>query len=217
MRIVSYGRREAALFGTAFAVVGVALLFVWPVAALVPAAGVLFVLYFFRDPARKAPEGEGLLVAPADGRVVAIERAHEPEYLGCQAVVVRIFLSIFDVHINRAPADGRVVMTRYRPGRFLSALRQSAAHHNESNLVGLVLADEGGSRLAVKQIAGVIARRIVCAVKEGDRVGRGEKIGMIKFGSLTELYVPVETPFQVTVVVGEKVRAGTTVIGRLSS
>ena len=214
MTVSSYGRREVAVFGTVFGAATVLLLVVFPPAAVVPALGLFFTIFFFRDPRRAVPEGEGLLVAPADGRVVAVERTGEPEFLRCEALVVRIFLSVFDVHINRAPGAGRVEMTKYRPGRFLNALRKSAALANESNLIGFSAAGPGSRPVAGRQISGTIARRIVCAVKEGDHVDRGEKIGMIKFGSMTELYVPADAPFSVRVAVGDRVRAGTTVIGR---
>ena len=214
MTVSPYGRREVALFASVFAAVTILLLVVFPPAAVAPFLGLLFTLFFFRDPRRDIPDGEGLVVAPADGKVVAVERTREPEFLRSDALAIRIFLSVFDVHINRAPSAGRVEMTKYRPGRFLNVLRSAAATANESNLIGFSAAGPEDRPVAVRQISGVIARRIVCAVSEGDSVGRGEKIGMIKFGSMTELYIPADAPFEIRVAVGDKVRAGTTVIGR---
>jgi phosphatidylserine decarboxylase len=182
---------------------------------LVPAflALAAFVLYFFRDPHREPPAGAENILAPADGRVVEIAEVHEREFLGEPAVKVGIFLSLFDVHINRSPCGGEVEYLRYERGKFFNALRRKAARHNENNAIGI--ADGGaGRRVLVRQIAGRVARRIVCACAVGQEVSPGEKIGMIKFGSRTELYVPLSQLGELHVTLGEKVRAGESVLGR---
>ena len=217
MKLVSYGRREIILFASVFGAATLLTLILYAPVAVLPASALVFTLAFFRDPARLIPEAPGLVVAPADGRVVAIEHADEPQFLQRRVLVVRIRLSIFNVHINRAPAAGRVAMTSYRPGRFLNVLRgERAARENESNLIGFSPTTDNAAPLAVRQISGAIARRIVCAVSEDDVVTRGEKIGMIKFGSMTELYIPADAPFDLEVAVGQNVRAGTTVIGKFT-
>jgi phosphatidylserine decarboxylase len=217
--LARYGLREilASLLvcGGGAAALGV---YATPCAAIAPGVLLLFTLYFFRDPRRVPPEGERLIVAPADGTVMDIEEVDEPEFLGGRAERVGIFLSLLSVHINRAPLAGRVGYMKYRPGRFFAAFNERASVENESNMVGLETdmdAPSGGKlKVAVKQISGVIARRIVCACKETERLARGEKFGMIKFGSRTEVYLPPGAA-ELTVSVGDKVRAGRTVIGRV--
>lgn len=171
-----------------------------------------FVLWFFRDPERAAPEGEGLLLAPADGKVTAVDEVEEPAYLGGRVRRVSIFLSILDVHINRAPCAGTVEKVAYTRGRFLNALKERSALENERNLVGLGRTPFG--RVAIAQIAGLIARRIVCRLAPGQRVAAGESFGMLKFGSRTDLYLPLDAPVELAVRPGDRVRAGVTVIGR---
>ena len=174
----------------------------------------LAVLLFFRDPQRQAPEGEHHLVAPADGRVKDIEEVAEAPFIEGPATRIGIFLSLFDVHINRAPCAGRVEWIAYQSGRFHPAYAPTAATENESNTVGLVLPD-GKHRVLVKQIAGVLARRIVCDCVRGQELRRGQRFGMIKFGSRTELYLPKGLPCDVKVKVGDRVFAGRTVIGTI--
>lgn len=151
----------------------------------------LFCLYFFRDPERFPPNRPGSIIAPADGRVVLVGPAVPPEELGLGPVPrwrVAIFLSVLDVHINRVPADAVVTRVAYRHGAFVSASMDKASDSNERNAVALRLAD--GSDMAVVQIAGLIARRIICTVREGDRVIAGSRFGLIRFGSRTDLYLP---------------------------
>jgi phosphatidylserine decarboxylase len=194
-------------------------LYVTPWAAIAPGVLVLFTLYFFRDPRRVPPPGDDVIVSPADGKVVDIEEVDDPEVIGGRAVRVGIFLSIFNVHVNRSPLAGRVTYVKYRPGRFLAAFNEKASSENESNTVGLetALAAPGGEplRVKVKQISGIIARRIVCACREEQALARGERFGMIKFGSRTELYLPVGAA-ELAVGVGDKVRGGRTVIGTVA-
>lgn len=162
----------------------------------------LFVLYFFRDPERKPPAGQGLVLAPADGRISELARGPE----GCR---VSIFLSLLDVHINRAPVGGRIRETTYTPGRFHPAWEGRASGENERN--HLVIASPGGD-YGVTQIAGVLARRIVCTKRPGDEVARGERIGLIRFGSRTDLHLPPGV--EPLVVVGDRVRGGETIMAR---
>jgi phosphatidylserine decarboxylase len=156
--------------------------------------GVLFAafcLYFFRDPARVPPARPGVLVAPADGRVVSVAAALPPPELGLGIVPrwrVGIFLSLFDVHVNRMPADGTVTRIAYRHGRFLNASLDKASVANERNALAIRLPD--GREIAVVQIAGLVARRIICTVREGDAVRAGARFGIIRFGSRTDLYLP---------------------------
>jgi phosphatidylserine decarboxylase len=192
-----------------------ALLLAPPVLALAA-----FLVLFFRNPSRRAPAGPGLLVSPADGKVTDIESVQEEEFLGGPAIRVGIFLSLFDVHVNRAPASGRVEWTRYQKGAFHDARTDAARRENESNAIGLVLKDDGsppGARVLVRQISGAIARRIVCPLEPGDEVARGGLIGMIKYGSRTEIYIPEGAGVEVGVRVGDKVKGGTSVIARWPS
>jgi phosphatidylserine decarboxylase len=169
-----------------------------------------FMAYFFRDPRRIAPTDAGLVVSPADGRVTRIERADGAD--ANSATVISIFLSPFDVHINRAPIAGEVVEVKYREGRFMIATRDEASLVNEQNSLTI-----RGENITVTctQIAGVLARRIVCWKRAGDRLALGERFGLIKFGSRTDLLMPREV--LVSVKVGERVRGGLSIIGRISN
>jgi phosphatidylserine decarboxylase len=182
--------------------------------AIVPAVLLLFVLYFFRDPPRRVPQEPGLLVSPADGTVAEVTRLDHDEFIGGPAVRIGIFLSIFNVHINRAPANARVIRLRYQPGLFLNALNPECTIKNENLWMGLEEEFPPHRRLAVRQIAGLIARRIVCDLRSGQRVARGEKFGMIKLGSRTELVCPDEESLQVLAQIGQKVKGGSTVLAR---
>ncbi len=172
-----------------------------------------FCLWFFRDPERFVPVGEDVVVAPADGRVIAVAKVGPGEYCQDAAYKVSIFMNVFDVHVNRSPVAGRVVECRYRPGRFYSADTERGELENERNVVVLETAD--GRRLTVIQVAGLIARRIVCWAEPGDRLAAGERFGLIRFGSRVDCYLPPDTELAVTV--GQKVRAGETLLGRLAA
>ena len=161
----------------------------------------VFTIYFFRDPERTVPEGEDLFVSPADGRVLRIIRVPE-------GIRVDVFMSVFNVHVNRIPCSGRIERMTYYPGRFFSAFRDKASDENERLVIEIV---HGEKRVIVKQIAGLIARRIVCHLKEGDVVHTGERFGMIKFGSRVDLTLPAGTEIKVRV--GDRVKAGQTVMG----
>ncbi|MBI4584020.1 MAG: phosphatidylserine decarboxylase [Planctomycetes bacterium] len=176
-------------------------------------------VWFFRNPPRRIPQEEGVLVAPADGKVLEIAVVEEQEYLRGPALRLTIFLSIFNVHVNRAPASGRVQYLQYRPGRFLDARNPSSARENESQSIGLVLAGMD-QRLLVRQISGAIARRIICPLARGQEVARGGLIGMIKYGSRTEIYVSRAAAaagrfWQPAVGAGARVRGGATILFRL--
>jgi phosphatidylserine decarboxylase len=155
------------------------------------AAFTAFCLFFFRDPERVPPPREGVLVAPADGRVVSVGPAVPPQELGLGPATrwrVSIFLSVLDVHVNRSPAAGVVTRIAYRHGAYLNASLDKASEENERNAMAIRLED--GRDIAVVQIAGLIARRIICQVREGDTIGTGERFGIIRFGSRTDLYLP---------------------------
>lgn len=171
-----------------------------------------FFLWFFRNPRRCPPEEPGVFVAPADGRVQDITEVDDPEFVGGKAWRVGIFLSPFDVHVNRAPCAGVVRGSVHRKGEFLPAYNPHAATRNESWTLCLEM--DNGCKTAVKQISGVLARRIVCEPHSGDRLARGQCYGMIKFGSRTELYVPLSAECEITVKVGDKVRGGETLLAR---
>ncbi len=170
------------------------------------------VAWFFRDPARPSPTKAGLVMSPADGKVVEIEELDHDDHVGGPAVKIGIFLSIFNVHINRAPVSGRVVELQYRPGKYLNALRPESARENE-RLTVLMETDDGHHRgIVIRQITGAIARRIVCWLKPGDELQRGEQFGMIKLGSRTELLLPNEDGLAIRTQLGDKVKAGTSIL-----
>lgn len=213
IRITSYGRNEVVLFGgICLLVAGIFgfLLSAWVVAAVFVVAFVA-VLGFFRDPVRVVPEEPALVVAPADGKVADIEEVDENEFLGGRALRIGIFLSVFNVHVNRAPVAGTVEYVKHRPGRCRSAFTAESTKDNESNALGIRSA--GGTPILVRQLTGAIARRIVCASEPGDRLARGEKYGMIKFGSRTEVFLPLASVREVKVQVGDTVRGGETILG----
>jgi phosphatidylserine decarboxylase len=170
----------------------------------------IFIAFFFRDPVRTSPLGETLILAPADGKVIKVEKVIEPHFIEGEALKVSIFLSIFDVHINRSPVKGTISMIKYIPGRFFAAYKDEASLSNEKNLIGIET-EEG--RFLVVQIAGLIARRILCWINTGDKVERGMRLGMIKFGSCTEIYMPLHINLKVRE--GDRVRAGETVLGEI--
>ncbi len=210
------GLAELMILGGAAIVLTVALgLVFWPL-AIGPALVGLSIIWFFRNPRRIIPSEPGTVVSPADGHISSIEDVDD-EFIGRPAVLVGIFLSIFDVHINRSSMDATVVGLQYRHGKFLNALRPESARENERMEVRLVENNFPYRRFIVRQIAGAIARRIVCWVAPGDSVERGEQFGMIKLGSRTELLIPKEEGLEILVSLGQKVIAGTTVVAKYSS
>lgn len=182
--------------------------------APIPAVLLAFVVYFFRDPPRRVPQEPGLVVAPADGKVVEVEALDFNEFIGGPAVRIGIFLSIFNVHLNRAPVDSRVVALRYHRGKYLNAMKAASARDNENMWIGLEETAPPHQRLVVRQIAGAIARRIVCVLRPGETVSRGAKLGMIKFGSRTELILAASEALRIEVQVGDHVKAGSSVMAR---
>jgi phosphatidylserine decarboxylase len=172
-----------------------------------------FVLFFFRDPERMIPNDPSALLSPADGTITDVGEVDEPEFPGGRAFRIGMFLSVFNVHVNRAPRSARVVQLRYFPGEFLDARHAECGRRNEQLWIDL---EESGSnrKLRVKQIAGAIARRIVCWLRTGEGLAAGERIGMIKFGSRTEVYLPAGTPVDVFVKPGDAVQGGSTILLR---
>ena len=169
----------------------------------------VWLLVFFRDPVRTGPRGEQFVIAPADGKVVDIAVVDEPLYLAAPATRISIFMNVFDVHVNRYPATGAVELVRYHRGKFLHAASDKASLDNEQASVGL---RTGRGPMLVRQIAGLVARRIVTDGKPGDRAQQGERLGMIRFGSRVDLFLPVAARAAVRVAVGERVRAGATLL-----
>jgi phosphatidylserine decarboxylase len=174
----------------------------------------IWCLTFFRDPYRFSPSDTKLLLAPADGQVTDIEIVEENNFINSPAMRIGIFLSIFNAHINRAPCNVRVQEITRRRGKHKNAQNPQSGRTNESNDLGLVRIDSPDDRLVVRQITGAIARRIVCKASQGQQLAGGEKFGMIKFGSRTELYVPVRENVKCLVQAGDKVKAGLTPLVR---
>ncbi len=183
----------------------------WKWVGLVFGLSALAFLGFFRDPERIPPMGEGLILSPADGRVVKIKGVEKGRLFETAGTRISIFLSPLDVHVNRAPVQGRVEEVQYQKGRFFAAYKEEASQSNEQNALRIV--DPEGRSLGVVQIAGVMARRIICYVKQGDALGRGQRFGLIMFGSRVDLYLPGGSRLEV--VEGQRVRGGETIIGRL--
>ena len=184
----------------------------WTGIASVLGAMALFTAWFFRNPKRSAPKSNRAVVAPGDGKIVEICEEPEPRFLKDRSVRISIFLNIFDVHVNRIPCEGTVEQVAYQPGRFLVASRPEATLQNEQNAL-LIRAAQGAKVLCV-QIAGLIARRIVCWVAPGETVACGERFGLIRFGSRMDVYLPVGTKLNVKV--GEHVKGGETLLGELT-
>jgi phosphatidylserine decarboxylase len=187
-----------------------ALVMGWFLAGAFLALLTLAVAAFFRDPDRIIPEGKGLIVAPADGKVVSISHVPDVSIMPDAETRISIFLSPLDVHINRMPVEGVIENIVYQPGKFLAAYKDEATADNERNAVHI--RDASGRRLAVAQIAGVLARRIICHVKRGDKINRGDRFGLIMFGSRTDTYLP--RGCHVDVAEGQRVKGGETILGR---
>jgi phosphatidylserine decarboxylase len=178
---------------------------------LLPAAITLFILYFFRDPQRVPPTGDGLVISPADGRIIDIRQVDDAAFPDGQAQRVSIFLSIFNVHVNRVPAKAAVESVRYSTGKFRAAFHGKASEDNERNRLDLVTPF---GPLAVTQIAGAIARRIVCDLAAGDHVQTGDRLGLIRFGSRVDLFLPLSAQIQISK--GDKVQSASTVMARFA-
>ncbi len=170
----------------------------------------LFVLWFFRDPVRRAPDSGDVVVAPGEGRVIDIKTTHEPSFLQATARRITIFLSVFDVHVQRSPVSGVVEHKDYRPGKFAVAWLEKASEDNEQASLGITTPS---GKVLVRQIAGLVARRIVTDPAVGDRVERGQRLGIIRFGSRVDLFVPLD--WEVTCKVGDRARVGATALARV--
>ncbi|WP_371369184.1 Phosphatidylserine decarboxylase proenzyme [Sporomusa rhizae] len=178
--------------------------------ALIPGILTVFVTFFFRNPKRDVPYDDTLILSPADGKVMGVTEVYDDQFLNDKGIKVTIFLSVFDVHINRSPVEGEIKFQQYTCGRFKPAYKESAACENERHAIGL---ENSKMRVLVTQIAGILARRIVSWVTLGTVLKQGERYGLIKFGSCTELIVP--TTVEILVKKGDRVKGGKTVIGRL--
>ena len=184
----------------------------WPIwlLAFVLTILALWVAYFFRDPERSGERGERVVIAPADGKVVLIQEVDEPAFIGGRAKRISIFMNVFNVHVNRYPVTGTVRYVKYNPGKFLNAAVEKSSLENEQMSVGI---ESGGARILVRQIAGLIARRIVTYSKEGEHVEQGQRMGLIRFGSRVDIFLPMTA--NVRAKIGDMTIAGTTVIAEV--
>ena len=191
------------------AIAASAIFFPWACILLVPA--LFFVIWFFRDPERTSAASERALISPADGQVVEIGQVEEDEFIERPAIKIAIFMSVFSVHVNRAPCEAEVEWVHHFSGRFINAFAANAGIENERVL--LALRDRKKRPILVKLVAGLIARRIICRLEAGDSLKRGERLGMIRFGSRVEVFVPADEKFDVRVKLNDRVRAGLTSLG----
>ncbi|MBO8138088.1 MAG: phosphatidylserine decarboxylase family protein [Desulfotomaculum sp.] len=202
--------QEGWLYLAVLAAVGIVFYLFNPYLAVFPLILFLFVAFFFRNPKRVIPQDQNAVISPADGVILSVDEVEEERYINGKALRVTIFLSLFNVHINRSPVEGEVQYRYYRPGRFFPAFKGHASELNEKSYLGI---NTGRWRVVVTQVTGFIARRIVCWANVGDKLNRGEIFGLIKFGSCTELFLPLET--ELLVKPKDKVKGGETIIGRL--
>ena len=205
---------EGVPFVLGAAAVTAALWFLWPKSLPLAAVALIltaFMAWFFRDPGRTPPNEPGAVISPADGKIVFCGDCPPGRYYGEPGKMVSVFMNVFDVHVNRAPVSGRVVSVRYNPGKFHVASVDKASLENEQN--GVVLETDGGYKVSYVQIAGLIARRIVCSLSEGDTVKQGQRVGMIRFGSRVDIILPASATLRVKK--GGRVRAGESIVGVL--
>jgi len=212
-----WGLAELQLMGWPLLAATVVLAWFFWYLSFVPAILLCLVVYFFRDPPRRVPGEPGLMVSPADGKVCEVTHLEHDEFIGGPAVRIGIFLSIFNVHINRAPAAARVIALRYSPGEFLNALNPESALKNENTWIGLEEESPPHRKLVVRQISGAIARRIVCELRPGEVIDRGHAFGMIKLGSRTELILADANDLKIEVKPGQRVKAGSTIMARYAT
>ncbi len=206
-----------AVEGLTSVLIGLGITLLFYTLQLVPLAvfsGVLtfFVVWFFRNPNRTGSQKEGAVLSPADGEIISIDLVSEERFLEDKAVKISIFMNVFNVHVNRAPYSGKVTRVAWQPGKFFAANAEKASLENEQNAI--LLETSGGKKILFIQIAGLIARRIICYVKEQDQLVKGERCGIIKFGSRVDIYLPQET--KILVKVKQKVAGGETTIGVLA-
>jgi phosphatidylserine decarboxylase len=180
-----------------------ALLIIW-------ALFVLFTLYFFRDPNPHVPVGTNLVLSPAHGKVDAIDKITETQFMGGECQRVSVFLSVFDVHVQNAPVSGTISFLKYSLGQFLNAMKAESATHNENVLLGFETSEPPGQKVGIRLIAGVIARRIVPFVQQGEKVARGDRICLIQFGSRADIYLPLDAKLRVQI--GDRVIGGETIV-----
>ena len=212
--MAAYARLEVILIAGLGSLLTAVLACYFPMWAILPAVLTLALLSFYRDPPREPPTSADLILAPADGQVVEITPdAVLPD--GSHVLRIMIFLSVFNVHVNRSPCAGHVRATEYRRGKFRNALNSSADSENECNTITIEPPTPLPGPIRVRQIAGVLARRIICAVKVGDRLTAGQRYGMIKLGSRTEVCLPQDSRWEVLVNIGDRASAGLTVLARL--
>ncbi len=224
MHLTHYGAKQIAIGAVIFTILTLVFLSLyrssgssWYLLPLVPLV-LLFVwmLWFFRDPQRTVPTDPGVIVSPADGTITHLDTGEELEYIGGNANRCSIFLSIFNVHLNRAPTSGTVEFVKFRPGAFFDARREESLVKNQNQDIG-VRTDEPGmpEKIVVRQSTGAIARTIVCPVQNGQKLARGERYGMIKFGSRTTLFLSQDVEIEWLVSIGDTVKAGETVLARI--
>ncbi|MEM8885755.1 MAG: phosphatidylserine decarboxylase [Planctomycetota bacterium] len=214
MPLTKHGTQQLLFYGSWLVMLGGYLWWVWPPLVAIPGVLFVFLLSFFRDPPRAVPGGPEVAVAPADGKVVDIGEIDEPHFIGGRALRIGIYLSIFNVHVNRAPLDGEVKLRHYKPGKYLDVRDPACEKENEANLIGF----EGArGPFAVRQVAGLVARAIVCPVEPGDKVARGDRMGMIRFGSRTELLLPVDSDVTVECKIGDVVKGASSILLRYNS
>jgi phosphatidylserine decarboxylase len=207
--IVREGLPFVAVAGGSAALVGA---LGWTVPAVVAGVLALFTTWFFRNPRRSVPRTAGAIVAPGDGRIIAIAEEYEPRFLKDQGIRISIFLNVFNVHVNRVPCDGTIEDIVYQPGRFVAANRPDATLRNEQN--ALMIRTPEGSKVLCVQVAGLIARRIVCWASPGEAVSRGDRFGLIRFGSRMDTFVPRGARIRVRV--GETAKGGETILAELA-
>jgi phosphatidylserine decarboxylase len=213
--LTRHGTREMVIGTVVLLAIGFGLSYLHPLLALIVLPVLIWLFAFFRDPNRPISSEPNLMVSPADGLVSDVGEV-DSEHAGERCLRIGIFLSVFNVHVNRAPCDGKVTAVVYKKGKFINAMSHNAASSdNESNTI-VLSGDDGRTVAVVKQIVGLIARRIICTSQQGDTVKRGDRIGMIKFGSRTELYIPLRLNPTASVQVGQKVRGGMDIIAKLA-
>lgn len=213
MRIHREGIRSITVVGVALLLFNILLAELLPVTALVISIPLslmawFFFIQFFRNPLRTIPGNEGIVIAPADGTIVAIEPALEQEFLNQERLKISIYMSALNVHLNRVPVRGKVIYTRYHPGKYLVAFHPKASELNERQTV--VIEDDDGQKVLIRQIAGILARRIVCYLQEGQTVRAGDELGFIKFGSRCDVFLPLDANVQVRL--QQRVKGGETIL-----